>query len=153
MTALEAVMSSAMVQGVVPRHPVRLLPVDRIGSRAIDLACHEPAGGVRDTKFNRDDEARLNIETDGCGWSIGGEGELLSPVTEANRVAPVQHFDPFLVIHTSPVDSLPRQVSAVYGSMLSRQPLYVLLADDTGPGKTIMAGKVRNLMRDEIEPG
>ena len=35
---------------------------------------------------------------------------------------------------------LPHQITAVYGEMLSRQPLRFLLADDPGAGKTIMAG-------------
>lgn len=152
MTELERVKSSAVVRGVALGHPVRMLLVDWIGSPAINLACCEPDGGASESKFNRDDEARLNIETGG-GWSFGGDGKLLSPVTETNRIAPAQHFDPFLVIHTSLVDPLPRQVSAVYGSMLSRLPLCVLQADDPGAGKTNMAGRVRNPMRDEIEPG
>src|SRR5688500_16859134 len=36
--------------------------------------------------------------------------------------------------------SLPHQITAVYESMLPRQPLRFLLADDPGAGKTIMAG-------------
>ena len=32
------------------------------------------------------------------------------------------------------------QISAVYQEMLDRQPLHFLLADDSGAGKTIMAG-------------
>src|SRR5690606_15322277 len=43
-------------------------------------------------------------------------------------------------VHTSLVEPLPHQITAVYGEMLSRQPLRFLLADDPGAGKTIMAG-------------
>ena len=35
---------------------------------------------------------------------------------------------------------VPHQITAVYESMLPRQPLRFLLADDPGAGKTIMAG-------------
>jgi superfamily II DNA or RNA helicase len=45
-----------------------------------------------------------------------------------------------LAVHTSVVDPLPHQITAVYESMLPRQPLRFLLADDPGSGKTIMAG-------------
>ena len=38
------------------------------------------------------------------------------------------------------MDPLPHQITAVYDSMLTRQPLRFLLADDPGAGKTIMAG-------------
>lgn len=45
-----------------------------------------------------------------------------------------------MAVHTSNVDPLPHQISAVYESMLPRQPLRFVLADDPGSGKTIMAG-------------
>ena len=45
-----------------------------------------------------------------------------------------------LAVHTSIVEPLPHQITAVYESMLPRQPLRFLLADDPGAGKTIMAG-------------
>lgn len=45
-----------------------------------------------------------------------------------------------MAVHTSSVEPLPHQISAVYESMLSKQPLRFLLADDPGAGKTIMAG-------------
>lgn len=61
-------------------------------------------------------------------------------MTEANRIKLAHYFDPYLAIHTSLVDPLPHQISAVYGEMLPRQPLRFLLADDPGAGKTIMAG-------------
>ncbi|MBU6346964.1 MAG: DEAD/DEAH box helicase, partial [Cyanobacteria bacterium REEB494] len=49
-------------------------------------------------------------------------------------------FDPLLAVHTSLVEPLPHQITAVYSEMLNRQPLRFLLADDPGAGKTIMAG-------------
>ena len=53
-------------------------------------------------------------------------------MTEANRIKLAHYFDPYLAIHTSLVDPLPHQISAVYGEMLPRQPLRFLLADDPG---------------------
>ena len=62
-------------------------------------------------------------------------------------------FDPILAVHTSIVDPLPHQITAVYDSMLTRQPLRFLLADDPGAGKTIMAGLlIRELVaRGDLE--
>ena len=45
-----------------------------------------------------------------------------------------------MAVHTSNVDVLPHQITAVYESMLPRQPWRFVLADDPGAGKTIMAG-------------
>ena len=61
-------------------------------------------------------------------------------VSEAHRIRLAHLFDPVLAVHTSLVDPLPHQITAVYESMLPRQPLRFLLADDPGAGKTIMAG-------------
>jgi superfamily II DNA or RNA helicase len=61
-------------------------------------------------------------------------------VSEAHRIRLAHLFDPVLAVHTSQVEPLPHQITAVYESMLPRQPLRFLLADDPGAGKTIMAG-------------
>jgi len=62
-------------------------------------------------------------------------------------------FDPMMAVHTSNVEALPHQISAVYEEMLKRQPLRFLLADDPGAGKTIMAGLyIKELMlRGDLE--
>ena len=101
-----------------------------------------PSGSVAETTLYRDDEHRLKIETRGQVWSFDADGSLLRLVTEANRIKLAHYFDPYLAIHTSLVDPLPHQISAVYGEMLPRQPLRFLLADDPGAGKTIMAGRL-----------
>ena len=140
MTALDDIRHGAMIGGIVPDHPVQVLSVERIGSQAVNLVYRDPEGSVAETTLYRDDESRLKIEAQGRPWSFDGDGALLRLVTEANRIALAHHFDPYLAIHTSLVDPLPHQISAVYGEMLPRQPLRFLLADDPGAGKTIMAG-------------
>jgi superfamily II DNA or RNA helicase len=61
-------------------------------------------------------------------------------LSEAHRIGLAYLFDPLLAVHTSLVEPLPHQITAVYGDMLPRQPLRFLLADDPGAGKTIMTG-------------
>ena len=140
MTALDDIRHGALIGGIVPDHPVRILSVERIGNQAVNLLYRDPDGSVAETTLYRDDEIRLTIEAHDRSWSFDGDGALLRLVTEANRIALAHHFDPYLAIHTSVVDPLPHQISAVYGEMLPRQPLRFLLADDPGAGKTIMAG-------------
>ena len=67
-------------------------------------------------------------------------GRLLRLVSEAYRIRLAHLFDPLLAVHTSLIEPLPHQITAVYDEMLTRQPLRYLLADDPGAGKTIMAG-------------
>jgi superfamily II DNA or RNA helicase len=76
----------------------------------------------------------------GRQWCFDGDGGLFRLVSEAQRVRLAHLFDPVLAVHTSVVEPLPHQITAVYESMLPRQPLRFLLADDPGAGKTIMAG-------------
>ena len=89
----------------------------------------------------------------GRPWSFDADGALLRLVSEAHRIRLAHLFDPYLAIHTSRVEPLPHQITAVYGEMLPRQPLRFLLADDPGAGKTIMAGLlVKELMiRGDVE--
>jgi SNF2 family DNA or RNA helicase len=74
------------------------------------------------------------------GFSFDGDGALFRLVSEAHRIRLAYLFDPVMAVHTSLVDPLPHQITAVYQYMLPRQPLRYLLADDPGAGKTIMAG-------------
>ena len=54
----------------------------------------------------------------------------------------IEMFDPVLAVHTSVVEPLQHQITAVYESMLPRQPLRFLLADDPDAGKTTLQGSL-----------
>ena len=153
MTKLEEIKNGASVAGIVPNQSIEVVSVDWIGGQALNLVYRIPGGSVSETTLYRDDEHRLSIEQSGRIWSFDADGALLRLVTEANRIKLAHYFDPYLAIHTSLVDPLPHQISAVYGEMLPRQPLRFLLADDPGAGKTIMAGLlVKELIaRSDIE--
>jgi superfamily II DNA or RNA helicase len=140
MTSLEDIRSGTSVRGIAPSQVVEVVSIDWIGDQAINVVYRVPGGSVAETTLYRDDEHRLTIEARGRVWSFDADGALLRLVTEANRIKLAHYFDPYLAIHTSLVDPLPHQISAVYGEMLPRQPLRFLLADDPGAGKTIMAG-------------
>ena len=84
----------------------------------------------------RHDEARLEVAEAGRPWSFDGDGALFRLASKAHRIRLAHLFDPVLAVHTSLVDPLPHQITAVYEAMLPRQPLRFLLADDPGAGKT-----------------
>ena len=78
---------------------------------------------------------------------VDASGEEFKLALEAYRISMAHLFDPMMAIHTSNVEPLPHQISAVYEVMLPHQPLRFILADDPGAGKTIMAGLfIRELM-------
>ena len=69
-----------------------------------------------------------------------GDGEIMRLVYEAYRISLAHLFEPYLAVHSSNIEPLPHQISAVYDDMLPRMPLRYILADDPGAGKTIMTG-------------
>ena len=137
---LEDLRANAAVRGVLADSLVTVVSVQWFGSEALELTYKTPAGKVANELLYRDDEARLELVEVGRPWSFDGDGALFRLVSEAQRIRLAHLFDPVLAVHTSVVEPLPHQITAVYESMLPRQPLRFLLADDPGAGKTIMAG-------------
>ena len=98
-------------------------------------------GSLHEGMLYRDQESSLSCEeTVALPWCFDADGELLRLASEAWRISYAWLFDPYLAVHTSDIDPLPHQISAVYQEMLPRIPLRYILADDPGAGKTIMAG-------------
>ena len=90
---------------------------------------------------------------------VGGDGAAFQLACEAKRIDLAFLFDPMMAVHTSNVEPFPHQITAVYESMLPRQPLRFVLADDPGAGKTIMAGlyclrsaaHIFSVQKDEVQ--
>ena len=137
---LEELQSDAAVRGILPNGTVEVVSVQWHGSEALTLIYRPPSGGIAEEILYRHDEARIEVVEQGPPWSFDGDGSSYRLVSEARRIRLAHLFDPVLAVHTSLVEPLPHQITAVYESMLPRQPLRFLLADDPGAGKTIMAG-------------
>jgi SNF2 family DNA or RNA helicase len=140
MIKLEQLQPGAAVRGIVPDAIVVVVSVQWFGSEALELTYKTPTGKVANELLYRHDEPRLDLVEHGRPWGFDGDGSLFRLVSEAQRIRLAHLFDPVLAVHTSVVEPLPHQITAVYESMLPRQPLRFLLADDPGAGKTIMAG-------------
>ena len=140
MTHLEDLQPNAAVRGILPDQLVTVVSVQWFGSQALELTYKGPSGRVANELLYRSDEPRLEVVEQGRPWSFDGDGRLFRLVSEAHRIRLAHLFDPVLAVHTSLVEPLPHQITAVYEAMLPRQPLRFLLADDPGAGKTIMAG-------------
>jgi superfamily II DNA or RNA helicase len=126
----------------VPGAVVRLFEAHR--SCVPVLAIAAPFTGAR-RRFER-------IEA-GRSYAFDANGGLLRLASEAYRIRLAYLFDPYLAVSASQIEALPHQITAVYGEMLTRQPLRFLLADDPGAGKTIMAGLLIKelLIRGDLE--
>lgn len=140
MIRLEDLQPHAAVRGILPDQVVTVVSVQWFGSEALELTYKTASGRVANELLYRHDEPRLEIVEKGRPWSFDGDGHLFRLVSEAHRIRLAHLFDPVLAVHTSLVEPLPHQITAVYEAMLPRQPLRFLLADDPGAGKTIMTG-------------
>lgn len=138
---LEDLVAGAVADGVEPGGPVTVVSAVWHGDQAITLTYRDSANQPREQLLYRSDEGTFSVhEGTRRAWSFDGDGHMFRLAAEARRIHLAHLFDPYLALTSSEVDPLPHQIEAVYGEMLSRQPLRFLLADDPGAGKTIMAG-------------
>ena len=140
MVKLEDIKPDVRLRGLIPSQTVSVVAVARHGDDVLEVTYRTEEGDTGTHLLYRDDESRIEMDTAGGGWAFDGDGSLLRLVYEARRIRLGYLFDPFLAVHTSAIEPLPHQITAVYGEMLQRQPLRFLLTDDPGAGKTIMAG-------------
>ena len=154
MAQLEQLQPGTIVKGILPNESVRIVERNwRASNSAVGIVYEVAPGDFRNTLLYRSSESNLEIVTTGPSWNFDGDGRMFRLVSEAYRIQLAHLFDPRLAVHTSQVEPLPHQITAVYEEMLPRQPLRYLLADDPGAGKTIMTGLYLKelLVRGDLE--
>ncbi len=119
---------------------VRIVTTELVGDDAVTVYYKTPDGCLLERMLFRSDETNLSLAEAGRPWGFDAPGDDFKLAVEGYRINLAHLFDPMMAVHTSNVEPLPHQITAVYESMLPRQPLRYLLADDPGAGKTVMAG-------------
>jgi len=140
MLKLENLKKDGRIRGLEGNTIVRIVSVEPVGDDAVTVFYVDPDGRPGTQMLFRSDEARLGQAEIGRPWAFDAPGAEFKLGLEAWRINLAHLFDPMMAVHTSNVEPLPHQISAVYEAMLPRQPLRFVLADDPGAGKTIMAG-------------
>ncbi|MEZ4920452.1 MAG: helicase-related protein, partial [Saprospiraceae bacterium] len=140
MTKLENITKGTYLNGVIPNQMVEVIDAVWHGTDVIEITFKDNQGNPNNEILYRDNESNLEIVTSSAPWSFNASSEKFKLVSEAYRIKLAYIFDPMMAVHTSMIEPLPHQITAVYDSMLPRQPLRFVLADDPGAGKTIMAG-------------
>ena len=140
MLKLEDIKKDAQIRGIQSQDVVRIVQVEPVGDAALTVYYKDSQGKIGERMLFRSDEATLELATVGRPWAFDAPGNEFKLGLEAYRISQAALFDPMMAVHTSNVEPLPHQISAVYESMLPKQPLRFVLADDPGAGKTIMAG-------------
>lgn len=140
MARLEEITPGASLTGIAGVQSVTVVAVKWHGSNAITVTFRNADGKVAEQLLYREDEEHIDVIDGSLPWSFDADADQLRLVSEAYRIHLAHLFDPYLAVHTSAIEPLPHQISAVYQEMLPRLPLRFILADDPGAGKTIMAG-------------
>lgn len=140
MAKLEEITVGSSVLGIAGNEPVSIVAVQWYGTNVIEITYKNSKGIPGTQLLYRDDEGDIIVQDNSLPWSFDADGGQMRLASEAYRISLAHLFDPYLAVHTSSVEPLPHQISAVYQEMLPRLPLRYVLADDPGAGKTIMTG-------------
>jgi superfamily II DNA or RNA helicase len=140
MLSLAEIRPGLSLVGLEPDLVATVVAVVPIAASAVQIIYKTPDGTLKDRLLNTADEGTISLATTERPWAFDGDGAAFQLTCEAKRIDLAFLFDPMMAVHTSNVEPLPHQITAVYESMLPQQPLRYVLADDPGAGKTIMAG-------------
>lgn len=137
---LEDIANGSKINGLVSGKTVTIITVEWHGKDAVEVIYKDDRGNLSSEMLYRDSESDLSLAISTLSWSFEADADMMRLVSEAYRIELAHIFDPYLAVHTSSIEPLPHQITAVYSDMLPRQPLRYVLADDPGAGKTIMTG-------------
>ena len=137
---IEEIKPGLQLEGIEPGLVICVDAVRPIGTSSIQIFYKKTSGESTEQLITSSEAKNIRIALVERPWSFEGDGDAFKLTIEAKRIDLAFLFDPMMAVHTSNVEPLPHQITAVYQSMLQRQPLRFVLADDPGAGKTIMAG-------------
>ena len=140
MAKLEELTVGSVVKGLINEGNVTIVAVTCYGDSVLQVSFKDDKEQLASQLVYREDENNLEIQKSSLPWCFDADGNVMRLASEAYRINLAHIFDPYLAVHTSSIEPLPHQISAVYQEMLPKLPLRYILADDPGAGKTIMTG-------------
>ena len=140
MAKLEELTVGSVVKGLINEGNVTIVAVTWYGDSVLQVSFKDDKEQLASQLVYREDENNLEIQKSSLPWCFDADGSVMRLASEAYRINLAHIFDPYLAVHTSSIEPLPHQISAVYQEMLPKLPLRYILADDPGAGKTIMTG-------------
>src|SRR4051812_6334381 len=117
---------------------VRVEATESLGAGLHLLRVRNESGRLDETTITEEDLHAGAIEV--LETAVLVPGSDFFDAMEAHRIALAYAHDPNFAVSLSGVRGLPHQIVAVYRHMLPQARLRMVLADDPGAGKTIMAG-------------
>lgn len=151
MPATRTLRPGIIVRGPTLPEPVEVLAIQPFGESLKVIGRGLNTGQTYDPVLSPSQLAQLTVSSDRVPFD--GDARLFRLGIEAQRLGLAYEYDPFFSLSIARVDPLPHQLEAVYGYFMKLPRIRLLLADDPGAGKTIMAGllmkelKARGLLR------
>lgn len=118
MVKLEEITVKAHIQGIEPGQVVTVESVTFMGSDSVNVVYRTLNNALRERMLFRNDESRLSLAQSGRPWGFDASPDEFKLATEAIRINLAYLFDSMMAVHTSNVEPLPHQISAVYEAML-----------------------------------
>ncbi|NCA72059.1 MAG: RNA helicase, partial [Sphingobacteriia bacterium] len=118
---LEDIRKGQSLSGIEPNQIVSVFGTETHGEGSLQIVYRTPDGGLKERLLSRDDEATVEIATAERPFAFDGDGAAFQLACEAKRIDLAFLFDPMMAVHSSNVEPLPHQITAVYESLLPRQ--------------------------------
>lgn len=129
-----------IIKNLLPQEAVKVTDIKTLGSKFAIKFVGVNTQKVGNKIIGLDEWEGLELVAEEGNFRFDGDPEKFLLFAEAERINSAYQFDPLFAVNCSIVDPLPHQVEAVYRYLLPLPKIRFLLADDTGAGKTIMAG-------------
>lgn len=129
-----------IVKNLIPSESVEINKVKPLGTSVSITFTGINSKRVNTKVISSSEFDSLEILAEEGSFNFKGDPVKFALFAEAERINSAYQFDPLFAVNCSIVDPLPHQVEAVYKFLLPLPKIRFLLADDTGAGKTIMAG-------------
>jgi len=113
MASLEELKSNVQVKGIIPGQTVTVISARWRGANAVELTYKRLDGQPGSQLLYRSDEPHLEIAAGRRTWQFNTDGQAFKLAAEAYRIHLAHLFDPVLAVHTSLIEPLPHQITAV----------------------------------------
>lgn len=128
------------IRGFVANQIVEIVAVKFHGEEVAEVTYKDERGNIFSQMIYSEQMAELDLTEVDSTWNFRADAKKFRLASEAYRMRVPYLFEDYTAVYSSLIEPLPHQISAVYGKMLTMQPLRFVLADDPGAGKTIMTG-------------
>lgn len=134
------IQTGQIVKNLIPSESVTINQIQPLGKMVSIKYTGVNSNRANSIVISKENFDSLEILTQEGEFNFKGDPTKFALFAEAERINSAYQFDPLFAVNCSIVDPLPHQVEAVYKFLLPLPKIRFLLADDTGAGKTIMAG-------------